>query len=176
MKNYVPLGKVGRPFGVRGDLRVTPLNRLTTWFDSAEGVWIREEDGGPEPEYFKVLAARRHKNQIVLALEGIRDRNAAESLRGREVVAPEEALEPLEEGEYYWYQLIGLAVETDSGRSLGEVIRMEETAPELGGADLFVVAGTEGEILIPVAESSVAAIDLEARKLVVYEVPGLTDN
>jgi 16S rRNA processing protein RimM len=170
---YIPLGVVARAFGIKGEIRIRPHNPRTTWFDESEGVWLRK-DPSREPGYYRIMKSRRHKDQIVLALEGIRDRNQAEELRGLEAVAPEDRLEPLEEGEYYWYRLIGLSMETVGGRRLGEVIRMEETSPDSDGNDVFVVRGEGGELLIPVTEEAVASIDFEKGRIVVNEMPGLT--
>lgn len=162
----IPLGVVARPFGIKGELKLKPYNPRTTWFDRAEGVWLSP---GPdqEPAYFKIHRTRRHKQFILLELEGISDRNRAEALRGFEAVVAEDELEPLEEGEFYWWQLIGLAVEDGEGRPLGEVIRLEETAPELGGNDNLVVWGEEGELMIPAVEPVVKQVDLAAGKIIV---------
>jgi 16S rRNA processing protein RimM len=80
---------------------------------------------------------------------------------------------PLENGEYYLYQVIGLGVETDKGEALGRVIDVIET----GANDVFVVQGASGELLIPAIGDVVQHLDLEARRLVVRLIPGLrADN
>lgn len=165
---FIPLGVIGRPFGIRGEVRLKPHNRTTTWFDRAEGIWVRsgEEE---TPRFLRSLGCRWHKDFLLLSLAGIRNRDHAEELRGLEVVAPEEELEPLEEGEFYWYRLIGLRVQTRQGKVIGEVVRMEETAPKLGGTDLFVVSGESGEILIPALEGLIEEIDLGSGTIVVNE-------
>ena len=63
--------------------------------------------------------------------------------------------------------MIGLSVEDSEGRPLGEVIRLEETAPELGGNDNLVVRGEEGELMIPALEPVVKQVDLKAGKIIV---------
>ncbi len=173
-ERYVPLGVVARPFGVPGEIKIKPHNPDTDWFDRAEGVWLRSGSGG-EPELYRLLKSRRHKKIfIIVALEGVADRDRAEELRGFEAVAPESALGELEEDEYYWYQLEGLSVETTDGKRLGEVIRMEETAPHLDAPDLFVVLGEGGETLIPATDEAVAEVDLSKNRLIVHPIPGLT--
>jgi len=170
---YIALGVVTKPFGVRGDVRVKPYNLDTTWFEGAEGVWLNRANQ-PEPEYFRVVNSRRHKDVFVLSLEGVRDRDGAEALRGREAVAPEDQLEPLDDGEFFWYQLVGLEVETEGGEKLGRVARMEETSAKRGGADLFVIESESGEIMLPATEQAIKTIDLESKKITVGKIPGLT--
>lgn len=170
---FIALGRVTRPFGIRGEVRVRPYNPDTTWFEKAQGVWLRS-DPGREPEYRRLIRSRPHKDCLVLTIEGVCDRDQSEKIRGMEVVAPADQLGPLEEGEYYWHQLIGLKVVTDSGKSLGEVVRMEPTAPHLGGSDNLVVFGDQGEMLIPAAEGVVEEVDLEAGRIIVRSIPGLT--
>lgn len=172
--NYLALGVVGRPFGIRGEIRIRPHNPRTAWFDAVVGVWLRREPSD-EPDYFPVLKSRRHKDMLVLTLKGVLDRDQADLLKGMEVVAPEDQLDPLEEGEYYWHQLIGMSVENTAGKLLGTVDRIEETDPGLGGNDVFVVAGDGGEIMIPATEEAVSKIDMESGKMVVNIIPGLTD-
>jgi len=171
---YIPLGVAGRPFGIRGEIRLKPYNPRTTWFEKAPGVWLRT-DKDSEPVFFPLRRARRHKEFILLDLEGVDDRDRAEELRAMEAVAPEDELEQLEEGEYYWHQLVGLEVETIEGEKLGRVIRMEQTAPELGGNDLFVVRTEEGELVIPATKEAVAEVDLSKSKMVVNPVMGTAE-
>jgi len=172
---FISLGVVARPFGIRGELRIRPHNPRTTWFDSAEGLWLRGPGAG-EPTYYRILKRKRHKEYILLDLEGVHDRNLAETLKGREVVVPEDRLEPRGEDEFYWYQLIGLSVQTPEGRAVGEVIRIEETDPDHDGNDVFVVRGPGGESLVPASREAVLSIDLEAGRMVVNLVIGPEEN
>lgn len=166
MTTYISLGTVARPFGLRGEIKVKPHNPLTTWFDRAPAIWLRTRPED-EPARWEVLRAHWHKDFIVLALAGVRDRTGAEALQGMEVVTPECELEPLVENEFYWYQLLGLRVETVGGERLGEVVRIETTAPELDGNDVLVALGDRGEVQIPATTEAVVEVDLEAGRIVV---------
>lgn len=163
---YISLGTVARAFGIRGEIKIKPHNRQTTWFDRAEAVWLRSRPED-EPVRHQVLKSRRHQDFIVLVLAGITDRNQSEAMRGMEVLAPEDQLEPLGENEFFWYQLVGLTVVDEAGARLGEVVRIEETAPELDGSDVIVAFGEEGEVAIPATTDAVAEVDLSAGRLVV---------
>ena len=79
---------------------------------------------------------------------------------------------PLEEGEYYHFQVIGVEVEMESGERLGRVTEVLET----GANDVYVVRGPRGEVLIPAIESVVRVLDLEAGRMVVSPLPGMLDE
>ncbi len=161
----ISLGVVARPFGIKGEIRVKPHNPYTSWFDNAEGVWIKRDEGG-EPAYFSVKGARRHKGFILLALDGVQDREGAEELKGAEVVAPESELPRPGEDEYYWYQLIGLLVESED-REIGRVKGLSETAPALDGNDVLLVQGEAGEFMVPFTTDAVTKIDLSQKRIAV---------
>ncbi len=163
---YIPLGVVGRPFGLKGEVKLKPYNPYTTWFDNAKGIWVRRDERA-EPDYYPLIRCRGHKGFILLTLEGIRDRDDAERLKGMQAVSPEEKLESLSEDEYYWFQLIGLTVEDTSGNHVGEVVRMEPTAPHFDGNDVFVVSSDKGEILIPASDPPVKHISTSEGRILI---------
>ncbi len=170
---YVALGVIGRPFGIRGELRFKPYNSRTTWFDSAKSVCI--QIGDKEPVHYPLLKHRWHKDLIVLTLKGELDRDGAEKLRGAKILVPEDDLEKPEEDEYYWYELVGLDVYLEDGRKIGEIIRMEETAPKLGGHDVIVVFTQTGELFVPATAEVVLDVDIKNKKMVVRAISGLTE-
>ena len=122
--------------------------------------WLIEQDG----ELVKVNIKGRLQGKHVLArLDGIEDRNQAESLAGCELYIQAEQLPRLEAGEFYWSDLIGLEVETLNAEPLGVIEAMMET-----GADDVMVLQGERERLIPfVMDEIVTEVDLENRRLVV---------
>ena len=115
---------------------------------------------------------RLHQERILLKLGGYEDRNAAETLRDQTVYIAIEDAVPLEEEEYYHFQLVGMQVVTEAGEALGEIV--EVLAPP-GANDVFVVHGPRGEILIPAIEDAVREIDFDAMRIVIIPMPGLLD-
>ena len=85
------------------------------------------------------------------------------------VQVPREEAIPLEEGEYYYFQLVGLTVETESGERLGRLAEVLET----GANDVYVVRGPRGEVLLPAVEDVIRQVDLESRRVVVRLLPGM---
>lgn len=128
----VPVGTVGRAHGVRGWVRVRSdmdppedLIRYDTWLVERGGAW----------RPVKVRSARPHGTALVAHFDGVDDRDAATALAGTGLGLPRDALPALEDGQYYWADLIGLDVVDESGRSLGTVRELIET----GANDVMVI-------------------------------------
>jgi 16S rRNA processing protein RimM len=101
---------------------------------------------------------RMHKTYGLLKLEGVDNRDQADRLRELHVMVAIEDAVPLEAGEYYLYQLIGLSVQTDKGEQLGQISDVLET----GANDVYIVNSPQyGEILIPVTEETILEIDFD---------------
>jgi 16S rRNA processing protein RimM len=121
---------------------------------------------------YPVEGLRFHRGTLLLKLGGCDDRNKAEELRGMLVQIPTKEAMPLEEGEYYHFQIIGAAVETESGEALGRVVEVLET----GANDVYVVRGPRGEVLVPAIESVVRELDPDAKRVVIRPLPGMLDE
>ena len=156
----VVLGRIGAPHGVRGRVRVQSYTRPPEsilefpqwWLDAGEG-WRPWTHHGAEVR----------SNGIVIALEGCTSRESAVALRHATIAVPRSELPPPEPGEYYWFDLIGLAVETTEGVPLGQVDHLFET----GANDVLVVRG-ERERLIPWVQGRfVQSVDTVAGRIVV---------
>ena len=166
----VPVGTIGRAHGVRGQVRIRSdmdppedLLRHDTWLVERAGDW----------RPVAVRSARPHGNVLVAHLQGIEDRDAAAELAGTRVGLPRDALPALDDGQYYWVDLIGLEVLDEGGESLGVVRKMIET----GANDVMVVgprpcgpstpgAARAAERVIPfVTGDVIREVDLDARRI-----------
>lgn len=162
---YLVVGRIVRPWGVQGELKVEILTEDPARFEQLEAVYV-----GPHFVPYRLERARLHGGVVLLKLAGCDDRNAAEGLRDLLVqVAMEDAL-PLEEGEYWVHQIVGLEVWTTEGDLLGLVQEVLETAAN----DAYVVRDRSGrEVLIPALRSVVLEIDLAAGRMLVELPEGL---
>jgi len=171
----VVVGRVVGAHGLRGELRVRLLGEEANNLSAGSGVSLAREEGDPKAVEARVRAiGSGRRGEARLALEGVDSRDAAEALRGRLVLAPAARLDPLAEGEYYQYELVGCRVEDAGGRFLGVVQGIWET----GAPDVLVVAEGEGsrrEHLIPAAGEILREVDLGARRIVIDAPPGLLD-
>lgn len=152
--------------GIRGEAKLRPHNPESAVPGDLET--LRLERDGREQE-LELTAARPHGGNWLVKLRGVDTRNDAEALVGSTVWLDESRLEPLGEGEFYHHQLIGLAVQDESGASLGRVRGVLTT----GAADVLEIADGEIERLVPMAGEFVRSIDLEAGTIVVRPLPGL---
>lgn len=167
---FLLLGRVLRPHGVRGELRIEILTAYPERIMPDERIFV-----GPDPEAtesateYAIAGVRRHKQYLILRLEGLNDRDEADLLRGQYVMVALSDAVPLDEDEFYLYQLIGLPVVTEEGEALGDVIDVIET----GANDVYVVRGPRGEILLPAIEECILDIDLEGEQITVRLMEGL---
>ncbi len=131
---------------------------LTDWPDDiAPGASVHPE-GDVEP--LVIDHVERGGRVPVLYFIGHETRESIESLTGRYLEAPAHALE---EGSYFWSDLIGLRVEEAGGGPIGELVEIFRT----GGNEVYRVVGPAGERLVPALRSAVLEIDLEAGRIVV---------
>jgi 16S rRNA processing protein RimM len=165
----VLVGTIARPHGLRGHVLVNPeTDFIEERFKAGEAFWSRSAAG---IERLVIQSARVQNGRPVVVFEGYDSVDAAAPLAGRELRIPEDALQPLGEGTYYHYQLVGCEVETMFGDRIGHVVRVEDGA---GGA-LLVVDGAGGEVLIPLAAEICVAIDVGSRRIRVQAPEGLLD-
>jgi 16S rRNA processing protein RimM len=161
----VAVGRVGTAWGVGGVVKVIPLVDNVERLAPGRRVTVAGQRRTIE-------SSRWQKGMAYLKLSGIDDREAAFALREQLLTVPESELEPLGEGQYYRFQLVGLAVESAAGAPLGRVTDVLDT----GANDVYVVRGERGEILVPATDDIVKEIDLERGRMVIEEVPGLTPD
>ncbi len=119
--------------------------------------------------HFTVSRARSHKGAYIIELEGVSTRDSAEQLRGRAIFIEKRELPALQEGEYYYNDLIGIEVTTDEGKRLGKVTGVLPT----GSNDVLEIKGPFGTVLIPAIEGVIIKLDIENKTLVVRPLEGL---
>jgi 16S rRNA processing protein RimM len=161
---YITIGQILAPWGVRGKIRVALATDFPQRFDPGEKVYLNHQPVAIE-------SAQWHKGKVIIKLSGVDSAAAAQKLRGKSLEIPWSQLKALPEGEYYLFQIIGLTVWTSGGELLGEVTEIQSSQ----GNDTYLVKGNRGEILIPAIEDVVTSIDLEKRRMVIEPIEGLLD-
>lgn len=155
--DIVVLGRLADPYGIRGWLRLYPFgDDPLDWAEMP--VWWVAREGEPWREC-KLQGLKVHGDGVVVLLEGIADRTAAEAMKGVLVGAPREALPVTDENEFYWGDLIGLEVVNSHDEKLGKVAGLIET----GANDVLRVVGEDGtERLLPFVSAVVLKVEKEA--------------
>jgi len=170
----VVLGRVVGVHGLGGQLRVRYFGGAPENLMRLEAALLVECEDAAEAEPFEVtqvIAGRRDEVRVTLA--GVANRESAERLRGKLVITDASQLEPLPEGEYYSYELVGCRVEAEDGLPIGTVREVWAT----GAVDVLVVEDEKGaQQLIPAMESQLREVDIEARRIVIEILPGLLDS
>lgn len=154
----IVLGRIAGAFGVQGWIKLQPFGDDPLSWRSMPQWWLSADDGADAPDWkpHALRACRSHGKGLVAALEGIADRDAAEALHGFYVGAPRAALPQTAADEYYWADLIGLAVENTSGEAFGTVSGLIST----GAHDVLQVHDEAGEErLIPFVAAYVLEVD-----------------
>ncbi len=156
------MGRVTVPYGVRGWIKI---HTLTSDPESLSGYPVWRIGGNDSWREVKVVASRMQGSALVAQLEGIDDREAALLLRGSDIAVLRSELPPAEEGEFYWADLIGLAVVNVEQYEFGRVARILQT----GANDVLVVAGggRDEETLIPFIANVIKQVDLKSGRMIV---------
>jgi 16S rRNA processing protein RimM len=171
----VVLGRVVGAHGIRGQIRVRWLGDGPENLLNAKRVELADARGDEDPAPLAVEiegGTRGRAGEVRLALRGVDRREAAEALRGRMVLVAAAELPALADGEAYWFQLVGCRVELPSGEAVGRVREIWDTPVH----DTLVVEGPDGrDRLIPAAPGIVRQLDVAAGRVVIEDLPGLTD-
>ena len=157
----VIMGRIASAHGIRGWVRIQPFTEYIDSLLDYPAWWIGTEHG-PWREV-KVLACEVHSKTLAAQLPDCPDRTAAEKLKGLLLAVPRESLPEQVEGEYYWSDLIGLAVIDCAGAQLGTVANLLQT----GANDVLSVQGAERALLIPFVASAIKKVDLKSKTILV---------
>ncbi|UCD71241.1 MAG: 16S rRNA processing protein RimM [Syntrophobacterales bacterium] len=164
---YIIIGRVSGLHGIKGKLRIHYYNERRSDFLSYRKVYLEDRDGHFQPH--EIQEARIHRKFISARLKGCEGIADAEKFIGASVLVKRKNLPPLEEGEYYWFEIIGMDVVTDDGRSLGRV----KTILPTGGNDVYIVRGNGREWLIPAIEEVIVRVDRDKGQMVIHPIEGL---
>jgi len=169
-KDLIPIGRVVRPHGVRGKIKLEYFGEDVHCFPPSREVFIEVKAG--RLQAYEILETTPQAPRLILRLKGIERREEVEPLIGKEVFIKREVLPDLEEGEYYWMDLLGMSVETQEGKKIGRVKEIFST----GANDVYVVEGKRGEIFLPATEEVVQGVDRERGVMKVSRKNGLWEE
>jgi 16S rRNA processing protein RimM len=176
----IVVGRIGKPHGVKGEVSVEPrTDEPERRF--AAGAQLQTQNtrpGAPGPAHLTVAGSRWHSGRLLVRFEEIADRSTAEQARGTMLAVPLDPDErPEDPEEFYDHQLVGLAVVTTEGRTVGELREIVHGSAQ----DLLVIAvpkigGDEPDVLVPFVSALVPEVDVRAGRIVVEDLPGLLSD
>lgn len=157
--NLVIMGRIVAPYGVKGWVKVLPDTEV---LDGLLDYKTWQIGKGKDWRAIKLKSGKVHNDVLLIKLEGINDRDAAFACKGQQVAVPREVLPALDETEFYWSDLIGLAVKNQQAVDFGNIVDVFET----GANDVLVVKGAV-ERLIPFTAQTVTEVSMENKTMLV---------
>ncbi|MEX2237053.1 MAG: ribosome maturation factor RimM [Dehalococcoidia bacterium] len=148
-EGQIAVGRVVGAWGIQGHLKVEVMTDFLDRFLPGASLNLRGRS-------HRILDVKQRRQQLLVRLTRIATPEAAAAQRGTLLTIDEAELGPLGEGEFYRFQLVGLAVIDQNGAALGSVEEILDT----GETQVLVVRGDSGEVLIPLVEGFVSEVDL----------------
>lgn len=158
-EGWVLFGKLGRPHGLRGELRLFLLHEASPHLDLLDAVRLEGEAGTLET---RIVNLRRGTKSPLVRLDGIAGREDAERWVHAKLWVPTEVFPETDEGEFYGWELQGLEVVDAEGRRVGKVRALRD----FGAGDLLEIRVRGRDVFVPFAEPYVLEVDIEAGRVV----------
>lgn len=168
--DLITIGKVLKHRGLKGELKVLSLTDFSSRFSELKDVILTSPDG--RNINCKVKGIRLQKGFVLLSLEGCDTIEKAEGLKNWLVRIPQDKARRLPDGQYYWFDLLGMKVYSDSGLLIGDLIDIFAT----GSNDVFVVKGMVREHLVPATREVVKDVDVQNKRMTIHIIKGLLEE
>lgn len=169
MEKLLRVGVITSTHGVRGEVKVFPTTDDMNRFKKLKTVIL---DAGKEQKTLEIEQVKFFKNMVILKFKGFDNINDVEMWRQKDLLITREQAVKLSPDENFIVDLIGLAVMTDEGEKLGEMVDVLQT----GANDVYVVkTGSGKEVLLPAIKDCILNVDLEKGEMLVHVLDGLLD-
>lgn len=170
MDDMLRIGVIANTHGIKGEVKVFPTTDDINRYKQLKEVIL---DTGKEHKKLEIENIRFFKQMVIVKFKGIDTINDIEKYKGKDILVTREQAIPLEEDEYFIYDIIGAAVITEEGREIGTLEEVLQT----GANDVFVVKSLEGkELLFPVIKDCVLDINIEEKKVTIHVMKGLLEE
>ncbi|MEK3935104.1 ribosome maturation factor RimM [Sporosarcina sp. FSL W7-1349] len=168
--NYFNVGKIVNTHGIRGEVRVISRTDFPEERYAPGSQLALFMPGSKTPIPLVVASHRQHKNFDLLTFENHPNINDVEKYRDGILKVSDEQLGDLEEGEFYYHEVIGCTVFTMEGMEIGTVTEILET----GANDVWTVTPAQGKPhYIPYIEEVVKEVDVDEKRIVIEPMEGL---
>ena len=167
MEEYLRVGILTNTHGLKGEVKVLPTTEDPERFLDLTRVFVPLGHG--KRRELPLESVRFFKQFVIVKFAGLDRIEDVVSLKGCDLEIPREEGLPLEEGEFYIADLLGMEVYTDEQEFLGTVRDVIQT----GANDVYVVRGESGEILLPAIAECVLSVSPEENRMLVHRMKGL---
>lgn len=158
LDQYLVIGEVLKPQGVRGEVKVRPITWDPMRFAQMKSVFM-QRDGAYQSVGMKCV--RIDPDAVYLLIEGIRDRDQAEKLRGTLLYVDRDHAVKLPRDTEFICDLVGCRASDDEGNDLGLLTEVMQP----GAGDVYVFNGPRGEVLVPALKRAVLDVDVNEKKI-----------
>lgn len=159
--NLVTIGRVIKPWGNAGELLVEPLTFNPDRFFLLKGVFFIKDN---DMQCREIEGIRKHSKNLIIKIAGCCNFDDADRLRHFYIKIDKSESPKLPEGQYYYYELEGINVQTINGEMIGSIVSIMQA----GETDVYVIKDEHGkETLIPAIKDSILSIDVVNKKMVV---------
>lgn len=167
----IVVGRITAPQGLAGEVRVEPLTDFPERFRPGLRLFVEHPPGTGSGRWTTVRSVRRHRGLLVMALEGVENREAAEVLRQALLRVPYTQRHPLPRDTFYVHDLVNLEVVDSRGRRVGRVSTVHS-----GPANDVIEVVRDGRTALIPAVRRFVTIDLDSGRVVVDPIPGMLDD
>lgn len=161
MTEYLRIGVVLKPQGIKGELKVLPLTDDPRRFTQLKEIYLEGAKGGYEKR--ALLSASVREDAVYCTISGVEDRTAAEALRDRYLCVDREHTVKLPKDRYFVCDIIGCGVWDSLGNSLGTLKDVYET----GANDVYAIRLPNGKtLLVPALKKLLTSVDIDEKRIV----------
>lgn len=159
------IGKILKPFGIKGELliKIFPDPGLNEYILNIKKIYLSNACS------FNIKKIRRQKNNFVVILDEISNRDKCEELRDQDIYFDKSQIRQSNENSYYWFEALGCHAYDSTNNFLGTV----EQIVNNGAYDIFVINSDENEAMIPAISPFLISFD-KGKKIIIFNIiPGL---
>ena len=161
----IKLGQIVTAVGIKGEVKVYPYTDIPERFEEIDALMIESKPA-------KINGVRYMKNMVILRLEGVDDRNAAEALRGKNLYIDRKDMWEMPEDTYLVKDLLGMTVMDPEGNRVGKLVNVIQNSAQ----DLYEIEREDGKtFLLPAVGEFVQTVNLNKRIMIVRLIEGLVE-
>ena len=169
MKEYITVGTITQPFGIKGETKVYPDVDDPAYFKKLKNVYF-EKNGSYEE--IGIESVRMALPLVIIKFRGIDTPEDIRKYRQTDLYVMRKDAPPLEEGEHYYADLLGIEVTDDTGVFRGKLTDIIET----GANDVYEITSDDGKtFLLPAIKQCILDVDVEACTMKIHILEGLLD-
>jgi 16S rRNA processing protein RimM len=162
----ISVAYIRKPRGIRGELTAVLYRPSSKSLRPGIQITLQKEK---DSQVFAIEYMKSLKGRIALKLAGLDNQEEASFWNGAEVLLDREDLEPLDDDEFYHFEIEGVKVYDQDGAYVGTVKQMAV----IPGNDIMIIKGDDKEIMIPFVKAIVKSVDLEKKRIVISSIEGL---